>query len=89
MSTESTPHQIITVIDRKTISIDGVRNVLGFDEGYVSIMTDMGKIIIEGSELKIESLGKDEDTIHISGKINSIYYPQDKPGKKSIFKVFG
>ena len=43
----------------QSFSMEGVNDIRGFDEGYVSLDTVSGKITVEGSDLKIESLTKD------------------------------
>ena len=85
---ESKPNQTITVNDRKSISINSVINVLNFDETYVCVMTELGKVIVEGEDLKIESLGKDEGVIYVIGTINGVYYPAVRNDKHSVFKIF-
>ena len=85
---ESKPNQTITVNDRKSISINSVINVLNFDEGYVCVMTELGKVIVEGEDLKIESLGKDAGVIYVVGTINGVYYPTVRDEKHSVFKFF-
>ena len=62
----------ITLVIGHSFTMDGVNDIRGFDEGYVSLSTDSGKINVEGSDLKIESLSKEGGTIFISGNINII-----------------
>lgn len=76
--------QTLVVKNRNTLSLDGVINVVGFDEGYVSLMTSGGRIIVEGKELKIEGLTKDDGVILISGTIDGVFYSADKE-KGGIF----
>ena len=77
--------QTVTVLNRQRVIIDGVKNVIGFDESYVTLETDLGKITIEGAEMRIESLTKDDGKIDIYGKIDGVYYYTDKE-RKGIFK---
>ena len=69
---------LLTVKDRKSVTLDGVKNVEGFDEGYVSLATNLGKVVIEGRGLKIESLTRENGVIFISGTINGVYYSEEK-----------
>ena len=78
----------LTVKDRKNVVLDGVNNIEGFDETYISLSTDLGRVVIEGRDLKVESLSKETATIQISGHINGVYYSEDKGAKKSIFRLF-
>ena len=78
----------IILKNRNRISIEGVIEVIGFDETCVSIVTDLGLLFVEGSSMRIESLGKDDGIIHINGDIEGLYYREEK-GKKKHFKLFG
>ncbi len=75
----------ITVVDRKSMTLDGVENVLGFDEGYVAISTSLGDVHIEGEGLKIENLSKEKGEILISGRPSAIYYKEKSLKKRKGF----
>ena len=62
-------NQRISVIDRKSVEIDNVSSVRAFDEDGVLLDTPLGKISVEGSELKIENFEKVNAKILISGNI--------------------
>ena len=69
MQKEEFRHTNLNVKERNSLTLNGVSNIIGFDEGYVTLATTDGKIIIEGEGLKIESLSKQGGEINISGKI--------------------
>ena len=71
MAKEEIKHKNLNVRERNNLSLDGVCNIVGFDETLVSLATSEGKIIIEGENLKIESLTRELGEIDISGKIIS------------------
>lgn len=77
--------QTLSVVDRSEVRIDNVKNVIGFDESYVSIETNMGNITVEGSGMKIESLTKDNGVIEIRGRIDGVYYSTDRE-RRGLFK---
>ena len=78
----------VNIIDRKSIEIDGVESIDGFDEGYVALSTNLGRTIIEGQNLKIENLSKERETIYVTGKINSIFFAEQKPRTSIIKRLF-
>ena len=80
--------QNLIIKNRNQISIDGVRNVEGFDDGYVNISTDAGRLIIEGENLKIEGLTKENGVILISGRIDAVIYSDEKPRAGFFGKLF-
>ena len=80
---------LLTVKDRKSVSMNGVHNVVGFDTGYVCLDTELGRVNIEGADLKIESLTKENGEIYITGNIKGVYFcePREEGGFfKRIFK---
>ena len=68
--------------------MNGVINIIGFDSEYVSLETDSGRVGVEGSELKIESLEKGSGEILVSGKISGVFY-SEKKAKSALSKWFG
>lgn len=74
--------QILTIKGREELIMDGVDNVLGFDENGVSLLTTLGKVVIEGRDLKIESLTKNDHTVVIIGVFSGVYFADDKARKK-------
>ena len=75
----------LTIDGKSRLRMDGVNNVLGFAEDFVTLDTLLGRVIIEGEELKIESLNKDGGIIDVSGVIVSVLY-SDNRGKSGVFK---
>ena len=81
-------NQRISVIDRKSVEIDNVLSVRAFDEDGVLLETPLGKISVEGSELKIENFEKASTKILISGNIIGVFY-LEKSQKKKGRGLFG
>ena len=67
---------------REGIKIDGVSEVISFDEGGVSMNTLCGSMAVEGEGLRVTTLNTDGGIVEISGKINGIYYFENKPAQK-------
>lgn len=78
----------MTVNNRERVSLNGVLNVSSFGEDFLSLNTSLGEVIIEGSDLKIESLTKENGEILIIGKINGIIYKDKKEEKGFFGKLF-
>ena len=81
-------NQRISVIDKKSVEIDNVLSVRAFDEDGVLRETPLGKISVEGSELKIENFEKASAKILISGNIIGVFY-LEKSQKKKGRGLFG
>ena len=85
MVLDNTEKQVITIVDRKVFSMGGVDDIRGFDEEGVVLETRLGRIHVEGRELKIESLAKEGGNILISGEIDAVYYTESFGKKKGFF----
>ena len=77
--------QILTLLNREKLSINGITRVLGFDSDYVLLESSHGRITVEGDELAIESLLKESGEVLIIGRISGLFYSQDGSGRKGIF----
>jgi sporulation protein YabP len=74
--------------DWRTLSLSGVKNIIGFDKNGIAVDTESGKIYIEGNELKINQLSENGE-IYVDGIISGIFFAENKPIKKSFLsKLF-
>ena len=74
--------QRITVTDRKSVEIEAVSSVRAFDEEGVLLETPLGKIAVEGRELKIENFEKASGKLLITGSITGVFYLEKRDKKK-------
>ena len=89
MDTISTDKNKITVVIGHSFSMAGVENIRGFDEGYVSLDTSSGRISVEGSDLKIESLSKDDGCVFIRGSVSGVFIAAEEKKRGFFGKIFG
>ena len=47
--TQPKPKHEIVLVSRKRMSIDGVTDVVSFDEGQVTLVTSCGEMVVEGN----------------------------------------
>ena len=64
----------ITISDRKTIIISGVKKIESFDNEEFLMETNMGYILLKGNELEIIKLDTYQGNVSIKGKVNSLNY---------------
>ena len=74
-------NQIITVSARERIEINEVDSIINFDTEGITIMTQLGKIYVEGNGLEILDLNKEKRSIEIRGNVSGVFY-LDKTEKK-------
>ena len=71
---------------REGIEIDGVCEVISFDELGVMLDTISGRMAIEGENLHVTVLNITDGKVEIEGKINGLYYIESKPqSRKGLF----
>ena len=75
----------ITLQNRTTLSLDGVSDVLSFDESAVLLQTTLGTLSVEGEGLHILSLALESGIVSMSGKINALFYTERGSGAKGGF----
>lgn len=89
MAKEQMKHTDLKVKERNRLTLNGVTNVESFDEGYVTLATSDGRVCIEGEGLKIESLARESGEIEIVGKINGVFYTEQRKKGGRLSKLFG
>ena len=70
-------HSVI-LNSRNKMSIDGVEDVVSFDETQVELVTACGEMTVEGNGLHITTLALDSGTVELDGKIDGIFYSEPK-----------
>lgn len=84
-------NHIINISDRKSITITGVKKIDNFDDKEFLIETNLGYLIIKGSDLEIIKLDTYQGDVSIKGKINSLVYTDNSKKKEKdsiVSKLF-
>ena len=74
--------QEITLRDRTMLKITGIGDVSSFDEFGIVLSSVNGDISVDGSDLKIVSLSSETGEIELSGRVNGVFYFEERPKKK-------
>lgn len=88
MPEEKTQRGTLIIKDRKNAVVSGVKNILGFGEEYVELETELGRLVLEGKKMKIDSLVKEDGMINIVGYVSSAYYSEIKPKSGFLSRWF-
>ena len=67
----------IILRSRASLCIDGVEEVVSFDDEGVRLKSVDGELFIEGRELKMLTLETQNGRVELTGRINGIYYAGD------------
>lgn len=83
--------QNVILENRNRLNITGVVDVLNFDEEVITMVTDLGLLVVKGADLHLNNYNLDSTEIGIEGKINSLQYSDKVAGKnkeKFLTKIF-
>lgn len=76
--TEKLPHKL-SLDNRKRLTMQGVRQVLGVDENQVLLATDLGTLLVQGEALQLKELSPDGGQILVDGRVSALSYEEPKP----------
>lgn len=93
MSEEKKIYKHTLVMDnREEISINGIVDVISFDELLIAAETEMGVLILKGENLHVNRLNLEKGELEIDGLVNSISYEDSntygKVGGSFLGKIF-
>ncbi len=72
----------LKLIDRREISLTGIKKITSFDAEEFLLESNMGIILIKGSNLEIMKLDTHDGNVKIKGKINGFNYLDNKEKSK-------
>lgn len=85
---QTRPHNVI-IDNRRKMELTGVKDVSGFDEQTVSLITEMGGLVIKGSGLHITRLSLDTGDVTVEGNVNAMQYTTAGASSKGfVSKLF-
>lgn len=69
---------VIRMVDRENIEINGVLDVISFDEEVVTVETEKGLLVIRGLNLHINKLSLENGELFVEGYTSSISYEENQ-----------
>ena len=77
----------LCLVDRKELGVEGVKEVVSFDDNGAVILTDDGELSIEGENIRISNLDTSCGNVRITGRIDAIIYTVESAEKKKGIKA--
>ena len=65
---------MLTINDRKSAQLTGVREVLSFDEKQLLLRTEQGDLAVSGEGIHITALLLDEGRLTFEGRVDALSY---------------
>ena len=75
----------VSMQERESLTVNGVDDVVSFDEASIVLSTVCGILSVDGSGLRVVSLDTDSGSVQISGTINAMIYPESI-GRGGLFR---
>ena len=72
------PHRL-TLNERRQLSMTGVSEVVSFDDTAVVLRTELGTLVIQGSDLQLKTLSLDGGQVAVDGSISALHYEEPRP----------
>lgn len=81
------PHRM-TMVERKSLDMTGVTEVVSFDENTVVLKTELGDLVIQGQGLQLKNLSLEGGQVAVEGTICAFMYEQSRKGG-TLRRLFG
>ena len=82
----------LMLTNRRTCTINGVSDVLSFDIHEIVLETDMGMLVMRGSDLHVNRLSLEKGEVDIDGRVDSLTYSDaaahSPKGESLLAKLF-
>lgn len=73
----------VKIKNRKTIEINGVKELDSFDSEEFLMETVMGYLIVRGQQLQLKNLNVEEGIVQINGKVYELTYVDEQHEEKA------
>ena len=81
--------QALCVTDRSSARITGVEEVISYDENNIVMQTNLGQLTLDGEGLNIVQLNLGEGIVSVEGRVNALYYTEEREKHTLFSRLFG
>lgn len=78
----------ITLVERKSLMVTGVKKIENFDDEEFLMETNMGFLIVKGEELELIKLDTMQGNVSIKGIVKGLTYVEDVKTKDKEQGIF-
>lgn len=76
---QNMPH-VLSLSERKKLTMTGALEVVSFDETYVVLKTALGTLTVQGSGLQLKQLTPEGGNVAVEGEISALNYENARSG---------
>ncbi len=84
---ENVKKHVLHLENRETLTVNGVKDLVSFDETQVVFMLDDGMLTVAGSDLCVTRLALESGDATVKGRTEALVYSEEKQ-KKNVFSRF-
>ena len=70
--------QLLTLRDRKVLTVSGVNEILGCTDTELSLYTDFGDLTVIGSGLELKNAFQKDGTVTVEGYVKSMRFAENR-----------
>lgn len=85
MTQEPMPHSL-QLKDRQKLSMNGVTEVISFEDTSVVLRTGMGVLIVQGQQLQLKTLSPEGGQVAVEGRIAALIYQEPRQKQDSWWR---
>ena len=86
---ENKGNQSLSVTDRSSAVLTGIDEVISYDENNIVVETSLGQLTLDGQGLNIVQLNLAEGIVSVDGRIDALYYMEQKQRRSLLSRIFG
>lgn len=75
----------LSLENRKLLRLTGVTDIDSFDEGQITLFTQLGELVVKGRELHVNELSVENGSLSVEGDIWSLSYGEKNRKAKAGF----
>ncbi len=76
----------LQMMGRTELTVEGVHDVLRFEETDVLLDTELGLLEVDGAQLRILRLDPEQKQVALIGTVNGLFYVDTAPRKRGLFR---
>ena len=79
MGEEHLPHKL-QLNERRQLTMNGVTEVVSFEDSAVVLQTSLGTLIVQGQELQLKTLSLEGGQVAVDGHVTALIYEDPRTG---------
>lgn len=80
---------MVTMENRRKVTVTGVTGVVSYDENRLVIKTDYGRLVVAGRNIEADEISTENKTLQLTGDIDFLQYSRSRgKSEKGLARLF-